>query len=278
MLPASNIRVLELLSVYRFLTVAQLHRLGVAGSEGSIYNILRRFERSRKAFIEKVHVGQGQFIPGVGRLPMVLCLSRHGAEWLANHHGWYLDQMSFPLEPKNFGQDYFHRIGTVDIHIALREWAAKVGARVQFVEAYFEKIPVPGRKRGSNWAQGKTRVDLSHLDLERRHFEPDLIAHLTKPGGKEQLLAIELHNGQDVERFYNQMMIHAYSIMHGLIEEKYELNLPCETAWVFEHSSTMQSALKRLRSEAMFANLRGYVHFHTLVGVKRDYGRGWKAL
>lgn len=76
---ATNLRILELLHTYRFLTPKQFLRLGVTTHEKSLQRALQRFATRGKC----VDFADFGVLPLKGRLPRVYFLTSRGAEYLA---------------------------------------------------------------------------------------------------------------------------------------------------------------------------------------------------
>ena len=267
-LPDSNLRVLEHLSVYRFLTVPQMIRLGVAKHKPTAYNILKRFNTLPRKLVEKKDFG---FIAGVGNLHSVYYLTRQGAAFLADVIRLDPEEIKYPKGVHVFARDYFHRIATVDIHIAFRTWAAGAGAEVDFFDTYFDKTGSNRKKRSGAKLRAKTRVD-----LREGYFIPDGIFMYTEPDEAQRLTVLEVHNGMDTGRFMKQVETHIVALEEGAVSEKYGLALPFRMMWVFELEAGLQAAIRRMRKRPDLEGFREYVYFNTIQNVRVDFTAGWR--
>lgn len=266
-LPDSNLRVLECLGVYRFITVPQLQRLGIAKHKPSVYRILRRFQTFPRQLIEKKDFG---FIAGVGNLDSVYYLTKRGAALLAEVQRVDLATIKYPKGVQVFQNDYFHRVATIDVHIACRQWAASTGAIVDVFDTYYDKTG-SNRKRSGDKLRAQTRVDLSD-----GFFVPDAIILYTKDDGRRRLAAVEVHNGRDTGRFMKQMAKHIQALEEGAVSDKYGVQFGNEILWVFEHESTMYAAIRRMKERRDLMGFRDYISFNTIENVRTGFARNWR--
>ena len=266
-LPANNLLVLQHLAVYRFLTVPQLIGLGVAKHKSTVYDILKRFDRFPRKLIDRKKFN---FVSGRGNIHMVLYLTRGGTELLAEHYGVDPGRIKYPRGQTIFVNDYYHRIATIDFHIALRQWAENAGATVDFFETYFDKT---GSNRGGvgQRLRAKTRVDVG-----KEFFNADAIYRTTKSNGSQWLVIFEMHNGHDSGRFLKQLDIRLLALEEGSINDQYEFFDPCILECVFEHESTMRAVIKRVRQAEDLTGFREYVSFNTIENVRTDFAVGWQ--
>lgn len=266
-LPECNLRVLEHLATYRFLTVPQLQRLGIAEHRESVYRVLRRFKTTRRKLVEKKDFG---FSPGRGNLPSVFYLSRQGAAFLADVHRADPSGIKYPKGVHVFERDYFHRMATIDFHIALRQWANQKGAIIDFFDTYFDKTGSNRGRRSGDKLRARTRVDLSD-----RFFIPDAIYLYTTADGRKHLAVVEIHNGMDTGRFMRQMEPHIQALREGAVTDKYGLDFANRSQWIFEHQAAMHAALKRIRRRHAWHQYRPFVDFNTIENVRADFEGGW---
>ena len=270
-IPDSNLQVLESLHTYKFLATPQFVRLGINGHEQSVQRTLRRFRdknRFPRLYVDKKEFG---FVAGVGNLHSVYYLTRHGAAILADYYRADIADINFPRGEPNFSKDYFHRWCTVDIHIALWEWAARSGARIEFVHTYFDHTGSNRARRIKDRLRPRTKIDLADDSLV-----PDMIYLATLNSGEKYLAVVEVHNGRDSGRFLRQMVPHAQALAEGAVAETYGLTTNNRVRWVFEHANTMNASIQRIRQDKRFAPLRHLIDFNTIENVREDFTRGWQ--
>ena len=274
-IPDSNLRALEALGTYKFLTVPQMVRLGVNAHEQSVQRTLRRFKEKKRfsrLFVDKKDFG---FIAGRGNLHSIYYLTDHGAKVLAEY--WRVDPSTihYPKREPDFGRDYFHRRYTVDVHISLRQWADVAGVKVEFIHTYFDYMG-SNRSKKKNPLRNRTRIDLKGDSF----FVPDMVYLVTWPDGSQDLAVVEIHNTKDTKRFLEQMENHAKAVQLGAVAQAYkqtkDLEINSRIRWVFSHDSTMFSAMKRIGQHRRFSALHQFVEFNTIKSVRKDFAAGWR--
>ena len=267
-LPPSNLMVLRHLALYRFLTVPQLIRLGVAKHKPSVYKIIGRFKTLPRKLIEQKNFA---FNPGRGNVHSVYYLTRQGAELLADVFGVDPSRIKYPRGQTIFEDDYFHRVATIDFHIAVRRQARKAGATITFFETYFDKTGSNRKKRSGDRLRARTRVGVGD-----RFFNADAIYHYVPPKQQGMLAVFEMHNGRDTGRFMRQLSLRIDALEAGSINEKYQISDPCILQCVFEHESTMNAVIRRLQQQPDLEGFRDYVGLITIEEVRKDFSRSWR--
>ena len=136
----SQEKILSALATYKFLSTGQLLVLQTMSDRANLNKQLAQLRSSSKPLIGSVTFGVH---PQMGKLESVHYLSAHGANLLRDRFG-----EDYPIRfPKGnsglFQQDYFHRINTVDIHIALAGWSAVNGVQLLSFCTYFDKLSSP---------------------------------------------------------------------------------------------------------------------------------------
>jgi len=120
-LPPEPRKALVALSMFRFLTPAQLVRLGITASEPVARNyVFARLEKRARPLCKSKKIGRF--------LPHVHYLTKHGAEELAKVYRTSVDDFPYPIGAVQFGEIFArHRFAQVDFHIGVRQWAHRRG-------------------------------------------------------------------------------------------------------------------------------------------------------
>ncbi|MBN4056097.1 replication-relaxation family protein [Rhodothermus sp. AH-315-K08] len=266
-LPENNVRVLELLAVYRFLTVPQFMALGLSDHKPSIYRIMSRFKVQRNRLLKKKDFG---FERGFGNRSSVYFLTRQGAAFVADLERRDRTFVHFPIGNVSFGQDYFHRVATIDFHIAFRQWAISSGAEVDFFATYFDKSGSNRSRDRSRRLRAKTRVG-----LEEGFIVPDAVLGYTTKEGSGRLSVLEIHNGMDTRRFERQLDVHLRAMEEGAINEEYQFFSAYTILWVFELEAARDAAIRRVRQRADLDAFRDYLRFASAEDVRANYETSW---
>jgi hypothetical protein len=257
-LTATDLAILESLSVYRFLTPQQMMRVGVTKNIRHLYATLGALMLRRPRLIEALDFGA---LPGRGRLPVLYFLTPAGAELHAE--AAREEPVPVPKRVRQFANDYDHRRHTVDLHIAARTWAQEHAATVDYVHTYFE----------SDGTHQKTRVMLP----TGRVIVPDLIFSLTTPDGIQRLFAAEMYNRKETGRVLLRLLAYRGALDAHAIERAYGyarglVRILC----VFEDERAMALVLERLRASGEFRAIAPHYFFKTLSELYDDFFHGWR--
>jgi hypothetical protein len=177
--------VLEALATYQMLNASQMHRLGVARDIRDVRHALHGLDGCR--WIRKTG---SALISGVKRLPALYWITTKGAAGAA---ALGIEATGSDRE-LGTEQEIEHRIGIVEVHMALRAWAASAGATVDEVVVDFEATgPVdPDAEKKDRLRKATSIVD----DDSGFLYVPDMLAWVTPPGEPEpQLLVVEVERG-----------------------------------------------------------------------------------
>lgn len=263
-LPQNPHKALEALAIYRYLTVKQIVRLGIAASDTVARDhVLKKLKAGRYPLIGTKDFGRW---PGYGRLPHIHYLTARGVKYLAQVDGVCESTILYPKGGVQFTRDLFHRIGTIDIHIGLRLWAAQNGYDIIEADLYFDK-KAPSR--------GQAQICASRLELGvKGMIEPDGI-FILKRGETIVPIIAEMHHSGNTGRIAEQLNKHAYVIYTGAIRQKYGINVNPIVLSVHEKKHIMLSVQKRLKgAEGFDAFMKGFV-FNTVEQIRDKFSKGW---
>jgi len=257
-LQETNIRALELLGVYTYLSSSQFMKLGLAKHQQSISKILNRFFEQKKPMIKKLTFPVD---PQRGKLENIYLLSKEGAKFLSELKDVDLDSISYPKGSGEFFRDYNHRKRTIDYHIKLRLEAKEKNYTVEFFDTYFDKIGNQKAKSKDNKLQSKTKVELE----DGSFFIPDAIYKTvqTRNDGSTQdyLYALEIHNGADTKRAIETIDKHLVALADGGLSRKYDYYYAHKVVVVFENEKYKENLVSKLSRENRFDEMLEYFEF-----------------
>lgn len=214
-IPPAAANILKALCSYHFLTKPQMVELGLARSVGSLDNHALLYLAPKR----DKQTGQ-EVIPKGKRKSAFLCRSltyglRDDTDKPGKNHFMYyltpagLDRAYWELEPdfrqgkndlqpdtlwipsehERLSNDYHHRRHYVSAHIAVRQWAARVGAKIDFWHHYYQSDPHRPKLHGRPPSINRVHWE----ETKRQDATPDGLLGITYQG-KSRLFVLELHH------------------------------------------------------------------------------------
>lgn len=251
---------LDALATYRLLTIQQAVRLGIA-NRYHVGERLRDLERARLVKILKRARMAGPYI-----------------HWLTARGAQVVEEIAADMgEARKVGvRKVEYRLGphlrqremTVDCHIALRQWAARQNARVEWVRSEFD----PTEKQ-----LGKATA----LEADGINYEADALASIVTANGLRWLLALEVETGGESESLENfaKRLPARLEALEKKVPEK-ALQWPKEATakgarllFIFSSVSMLERA-KQMVGRPDAAIWRR-VHLNALPLVMEDFGSSW---
>ena len=255
-------RVLEALAVYRFLTSAQMQRVGVAKQRSDIYRALKDLRKRKRASI--VAFPPPPPVPH-GKLAGFYALTQDGADVL-NERRPENERVEVHRKYNDFKSQYLHRLATVDLHIALRAWAGGQGAEVDFFETYFDPYV-----RGAKHFNPRT-----HIELSQEGFNSDAIFHFTTSDGAGRLCGVEIARGKRTAYVTKQVERYVSALDQEAIEKKYAYLHEARALFVFEEARGMALVGERVSSLPLFERFMPAIYAATLIDLQNDFRHHWQ--
>jgi len=264
-IPETHQRVLENLAEHKYLTPSQMVKIGIRSDRDNMNKILREMKRGKKGVVDEIILTP---MEGKGKFEHIYYLSKTGVQILTEDIGTDEDKIRKPIEDSPYiSRDYLHRFETINFGIGFYSWAKKNGAEIQLYLEYFEKAPrQPGKKRHKKtFIPGK----------DGKGFEADALGKFTVNGTESSFL-LEVHRGNDVIKFERQAYERAEGLVDGHIQRKLDSEKDCRILWVFEHESTMRSAIGRMNANKDYNGFKDLFLFQTIKSLDEDFEGGWK--
>lgn len=245
-MPSSNIinerqlRILESLARYTYLTTDQFVRLGIANHTRNVRDrYLRPLIQRRKPL-----VGYADFHDGLKRLPRIQFLTSHGLDVLMESQDGSAPKPYFPKGKVQFTRDYRHRVETVDCAITLDQWAEKTGQEIDLMEFYFQHESV---------GKGLAGVSRVEVRLDGQALIPDMVFRIKMTDGESRLYVLELNRQPKPQRLVEEIRLHTRAIDEGLFDAKYAHPYSHRVLSIYKHPVTMQSVMRELSSDRVFS-------------------------
>lgn len=256
MLNDTDEALLRAMATYRFLTIQQAVRLGIAGRE-HVGRELTKLERAG-------------YISMFGNSPLhgprIHWLLKRGAEVVGEQLSADGQPGEVPVPRAYRGGAHLRaRVAIVDCHIALAMWAREAGYRLDDVRTEFSRNPA-------------TLAPATTLTHDGRTYTPDGIFQLTDPAGKSWLLVLELERGGFVGSpdHFRRMMVERAEVINTFTVEQaldWQGDNAARFLFVFATSEMMEAATRRLPEVG--AAFWKSVYFKSLPEVIEAFPTSW---
>lgn len=274
-LKGKNIDILEALNEYRFLTVQQMVRLGIADTNTTMYRYMKNFNSGKAKHIGTVHYKD---LPEHGRLPSMHFLKKAGAEVLQEQLNLLPEQIGFKDYDLHFERDRAHRIQLVDFHIALKQFCTIYNGDIEFFHVYYDFS-------GANRTKDETREALrsdTKIDYKDTYIRPDFNCCIYDHTGKRSLFTGEIQRGKDTKRNVEKIKAHAYAMAEGALSQAYGEDTFYKVLYIFNDKDAMRLTLDRVNKDPnlveLLEQLKRYFVFTTGDDVIFDIQNHWKQL
>jgi len=262
----SQIKTLEMLATYRYLTGQQMMKLGVCKNKHTLSRLLAPLAREKKAYIKVFSFGVQV---GVGRLPFLYCLTPRGARLLAEY--WQCDpkEIRNPKGVKIFSRDYHHRVATIDFEIELKQFAEIHELNVSLFNTYFDVTgannhPDPDVRRLS-----KNRIPIGDI-----YFIPDAIIKIDG-ANKSWVFTLEVHNGFDTKRLQRQLEKHLLALNQGTVSTFLNYPYAHRILSILEDRKALKAVLNRICADVAFQEALPFFAFSTLEDIRENFVKNW---
>lgn len=262
----SETALLEALATYKFLTNAQIERIGIRKGAPNVRNFTKQFLEKHPSIVGRIRMGvQAQ----AGKIPHLFHLTPKGAKFTAEILGIEPESVKFPaLQAVASFHDYAHRVATIDFFIALRTWAKGEGFEVPFTDSYFDKTGAS--RSASEKLRAKTKIDVG-----ADYIIPDG-AGMIDTGERCHLFLLEVYNGMDTKRVMGQLEKHLIAIAEGSPSEKYGFDRGNFVAVVFELEGAKKAVMRRMADDPHFMEFKKHFKFKTIDDFKDSFYIGWE--
>ncbi|MEM8529159.1 MAG: hypothetical protein AAGG68_31295 [Bacteroidota bacterium] len=238
---------LRALAHYKYLTVSHIVELGISQS----------LDKNRKRFLALYERGlvdrqMHQSVKKKGkkiartREKYLRYLTLNGARLLDTHTELELQNIKYSKKKNEWLQnDYFHRISTISIHIALdKRVEESSGSQAQTLLYYHsQKNPT------SNRFEIETRLQVN----ESQHYTPDLIYSYFDAQNQPQIYCIEVYKGNRVG-YIIQQLEKLFWILDNTtkIEQKVGLQTIPRLLIILDNPTTLQSVKDEIKVHPFF--------------------------
>lgn len=271
MISPKQVKILEYLALYKFLSRFQFARLGVE-FYSSNYSALT------KPLVEAKHIGL--LDARNYNLGHIYYLKEKGARVISEHLQTQLETINYVRsEPSLSPQTLYHRTYAIDCQIELYTTCKRYEIDIDFYDRDIETL---GSIKKNKNLERKTRVE-----SQNGYLEPDAIFRIDTSNGKK-LYTLELENNDYTKKSFQKIKNHISVFPLRSISKKYEHDKAWRNLFVYVDSSTMKSVMEKSTKIDGIKNwflFKSYDEIKTEVslskgkfsiGKEKDYFTDWK--
>lgn len=269
-----QIKVLQALATYKFLTISQFKQLCIDKHDSNLRTALKPLLERKRKLIDRIMFSiypKSSDLSKRTRLEYMYYLKPMGKRvLLENQIITATDTIRMPIGNGSMAyRDYDHRKSTINCHIALNQSAAGNSMEVLFFDTYFDKI---GNNRRDGNLRAKTRIDVD----AQQYLIPDAVFKLKSPQ-QEHLYCYEMQNGKDTKYIIKKLDDYAEALAKGSPNIRYQYQRGVRVLIVCEHDSLLEAAINRMNTEAKFQHFQKHFLFKPLAEID-DFLHGWTLL
>ncbi len=265
MLKEREIKILENLNKYRYLTTSHLLLLKTEKYKRNIYPHLKTLMSLK--LIDRNAFG---VCPKNGKLEDFYFLTSKGANFLINNLYYEPTQIARPKNLNSlFFRDYHHRKSLIYFNIFLNQWLEQKGGNVEFFYNYFDKT---GSTKTKNRLKAKTRISLG-----ANYFISDGVFKY-KIGDKNYLSFVEIHNGKDTARAVRQIKAYIKAFEGDIVQKLFNYDRATRVYYILENDTYLNHLTNALKKDDDLIYFYDFFRFKSFSSLEADFFNNWKTI
>ncbi|MEM7106458.1 MAG: hypothetical protein AAF502_25255 [Bacteroidota bacterium] len=258
MIAPKQVKILEALGRYKFLSRSQFARLGIEQ-----YN--SNYTKYSKPLLERKLIGVIDARPY--DLGFIYYLKERGAKIISEHLQTNFGGLNYvKSEPTLSPQTLYHRKYAIDCQIELFKSCETNGIEIDFYERDIETI---GSLKKDKMLQRKTRVPIN----KGQFLEPDAIFRIITPKGRK-LYCFELENATFTKKSFEKIMKHVRALNMKSPSQKYNHEKAHRVLMVYKDAGIMKSVMSKMEQHLTNINkwflFKSYDDVATPVSLKKS--------
>ena len=259
MLKERSIKILEALSIFKFLNTSQLIRVGVAKHKPNL-------NRSYKELRLHNMIGKLTFWvdPKRWRLQNYYYLKPKWKRFLLENLQYNENNIKMPIGTSSmFFRDYYHRTNAIDFQIELYLYVLKQGWEILLYDTYYDHT----------WSTKKNAPLKAKTKLifnDGSFFIPDAITKL-RLNGVIKIFTFEIYNGLDTKRVVQQLQKHLQSLQEWLPSIALDEKKGSKVLLLFDSTSCMNAVIDRVSWDDSFTHFKNLFLFSDTASMKSNF-------
>lgn len=252
------LKILEVLSLFKFLNSAQLIRLNVAKHKPNL-------NKAYKELLFFNMIGKLSFWvhPKLGRLQNIYYVKPKGKNFLLQHLNYSESKIKMPIWTSSmFFRDYFHRTNAIDFQIELYLYVLKRWGNILLYDTYYDYYGSAKK----HTIKAKTKL----LFEDGTFFIPDAICKI-KLDNQIKIYSFEIYNWFNTKRVISQLHKHIQSLHEWLPSIILNEKIGSKVLLLFDTKVHMDAVINRVIWDNTFLNFRKLFLFNYIDSIKSDF-------
>lgn len=249
-----SIKILEILSIFKFLSTSQIITLNIAKHKPNLVRPIKDL-----IFYNLIWKITFWVDPKKGKLENIYYLKIKWVKFLKDELNYAEDDkiIKYPIWTSSlFFRDYHHRLATIQFHIKLFIYLVQNNWTIKTFDTYFDKT-------WSNRIDANLKAKTKLIFKDGSYFIPDAIC-LYEKENKPQIITFEIYRGKDTKRVLKQFVSHLQALTEGLPSKAFNKKIGSRVLCLFDTKEAMISVIKRFNQDSKFHNFDNLFIFNYL--------------
>ena len=259
MLKERSIKILEALSIFKFLNTSQLIRVGVAQYRANLNKAFKELQLHNMIWKLSFWVH-----PKLWRLQNYYYLKPKWKIFLVENLQYNEKSIKMPIGTSSmFFRDYYHRTNAIDFQIELYLHILKSWWEIFLYDTYYDHT----------WSTKKNaplRAKTKLIFNDGTFFIPDAITKV-KLNNQIKIFTFEIYNWIDTKRVKQQLYKHVKSLQEWLPSIALDEKKGSKVLLLFDSTSCMNAVIGRVSKDTSFLNFKNLFLFSDTISMKSNF-------
>ena len=272
----SQIKLLEMLAKYRFLTVPHMMTLGIQKNDKALSSrVILPLIRKTKPLIQRNDDVRTN--PSQGKLHYIYSLTDDGAKVVAEYLRCDIKDIVYPQKKPSFQHDYFHRCDYIRFYIAIERFFNQEKSNFRIKEAYhyFDNKRIQVRINNQQYpATSLLYETIINNQVQQNKIEADGI-FITDNFQEQNVFIAEVHRTPNTKDILEQINKHIEAMWFGAVLTRFNIKKNGYLLSVSTEKTTLDNLLQRVKTLPAIARFQKFIFFSSLDKIEQDFANAW---
>lgn len=273
---ASQIKLLEMLAKYRFLTVPHMMTLGIQKNDKALSSrVILPLIKMQKPLIQRNDDVRTN--PSQGKLHYIYSLTDDGAKIVAEYLRCDIRDIVYPQKKPTFQHDYFHRCDYIRFYIAIERFFNQESSKFCIKEAYhyFDKKRVQTKINDKHYPSTSLVYEtIENGKSQLNKIEADGI-FITDNFQEQNIYIAEVHRTPNTKEILEQINKHIQAMSDGAVSKRFNIKKNGYLLSISTEKTTLDNLLQRVKVLPSIEAFRKFIFFSSLEKIEQDFANAW---